>query len=71
MSVNVLDSYYLRFVEPVLSVAVEKTIGVIVIKMLTGTPGIISATGAAMVSECLRFAQPIGIDDVLGDGFAR
>ena len=64
MPVNVLDPHYLSFVEQVLPVAVEKEIGVIAMKTLAGTPGVIPATGAATVSECLRFAMSLPVSTV-------
>ena len=64
MPVNVLDPHYLSFVEQVLPVAVEKEIGVIAMKTLAGTPGVIPATGVATVSECLRFAMSLPVSTV-------
>ena len=64
MPVNVFDPHYLSFVEQVLPVAVERKIGVIAMKTLAGTPGVIPGTGAATVSECLRFAMSLPVATV-------
>ena len=64
MPINVFDPHYLSFVEQVLPIAVEKNIGVIAMKTLGGTPEAILATGAATVTECLRYAMSLPVSTV-------
>lgn len=64
MPVNILDHHYLSFSREVIPVAVEKNIGIIAMKTLAGTPGVIFRNGIASVSECLRFAFTLPVSTV-------
>jgi predicted aldo/keto reductase-like oxidoreductase len=65
MPLNVLDHHFRSFEKEVLPKAVEKDIGVIAIKTLGGPPGRIpKESGAATVSECLRYALTLPISTI-------
>jgi len=64
MPLNVLDHYFESFTNQVLPVAVKKGIGVIGMKSLAGTPGVILENNIATVEECLRFAMTLPVSTV-------
>ncbi|MFO7658054.1 MAG: aldo/keto reductase [Bacteroidales bacterium] len=64
MPVNILDYHYLSFSKNVLPLAIEKNIGIIAMKTLAGTPGVLFQNGIASVSECLRFALTLPVSTV-------
>jgi len=65
MPLNVLDHHFRSFEKETLPKAVEKNLGIIAIKTLGGPPGRIpKESGAATVSECLRFALSLPISTV-------
>lgn len=64
MPVNILDQHYLSFTKKVLPVAVEKKMGIIAMKTLAGTPGVIPKNGVATAAECLRFAMSMPVSTV-------
>jgi predicted aldo/keto reductase-like oxidoreductase len=64
MPVNVLDQHYLSFSRNVLPVAVKKNIGVIAMKTLAGTPGVLFENGIVTPAEALRFAMTLPVSTV-------
>ena len=64
MPINVLDNHYLSFTQNVLPVAVEKNIGVIAMKTLGGTPGVIAENRIASPEDCIRFAMTMPVSTV-------
>ena len=64
MPVNILDQHYLSFSKNVLPIAVEKEMGIIAMKTLAGTPGVIFQNGIASVAECLRFVMTLPVSTV-------
>lgn len=64
MPLNVFDHHFRSFEKEVLPLATERGIGVIAMKTLGGSPGAIPKTGAATVSECLRYAMDLPVATV-------
>lgn len=64
MPINVLDQHFLSFSRNVLPVAVKKNIGVIAMKTLAGTPGVLFKNGIVTPAEALRFAMTLPVSTV-------
>jgi predicted aldo/keto reductase-like oxidoreductase len=61
MPINVLDYHFRSFTNQVLPVAVEKNIGVIGMKSLTGTAENFIKNNIAKPEECIRFAMSMPV----------
>jgi uncharacterized protein len=64
MPLNVFDPHYLSFAADVLPLALEHDIGVIAMKTMAGTPGVIPGTGLVQPTECLRYAMGLPVSTV-------
>ena len=65
MPVNVLDHHYLSFSQEIIPKVKEKNMGIIAMKTLAGTPGVIVKNNIASISECLHFAMTLPVSTVV------
>ncbi len=64
MPINILDKHFLSFTNNVFPVAVKKNMGVIAMKTLAGSPGVIPREGIAKAEDAHRFVMTLPVSTV-------
>lgn len=64
MPLNVFDHHFRSFEHEVLPKANSKNMGVIAMKTMGGTPGVIPKTGVVTPAECLRYSMSLPVSTV-------